>query len=251
MARLKGQPMVITAWLQQGVAIDPRYGIALDGLLAGVLRLNAAHRVTPGTPGSVLDGGLHATLPTEIDLPLDRCTEAGDDWHWMVTTGQPVDHMYHPVVGAPDVHRMTSRFDDGRARHIVAAIPANAGGPRGRYKDRVTPVITTPAAAVVWHAVGDVDEVYEYVHGVLSIGARRNNGEGTILAWEVEPTHTSDIFRFGHTHPDGSLGRPVPKACAVRIGAPTTYCGRAGLRPPMFHAARQRTLVLPTPQGVE
>lgn len=245
----------VVAVLQQGISIDPRYGVSLDGLLASQIRAEQAHRLGPGTPGSVLDGGLNpqdGEDPLEVDLPLARCTIGGEeDWHWLTTIGQPVDHDGNPVPFDPDPHRMLGGLDERRAEQVAVSLPKNVGGPRGRFRNRVTPVLVVPAAAIVWHAVGQPAEIRRLLEPLTTIGARRGSGEGTVLRWEFSVVYKEDPLLFGHTHPDGTLGRPVPRACAERLGMSCRRLGYAGLRPPMFHPVRQRMLVLPdpTPQG--
>lgn len=233
--------LTVTATLQQGLVLDPRYGVALDGLLASLVR----HRAAQGRPGADLDGGLNAA-PADWDLPLARCTLAGDDWHWAASTGQAVDGAGQHLPAAPaDPHRLMVRLDERRAEQVALRLPRNVGGPRGRYRTKVTPVLATVCPAITWHAYGDPDLIAELLTGLPSVGGRRGTGEGTVLAWAVTEQDVGDPDAFAHTHPDGSLGRPVPAACARQYGFPADRTGLAGLRPPMFHRDRQRLLVLP------
>lgn len=50
-----------------------------------------------------------------------------------------------------------------------------------------------------------------------------------------------------HLHPDGNLGRPTPDACLALLCRPVDDGGRgrAGIRPPYMHTARQHELNLP------
>lgn len=237
-------PLTVTAVLQQGVSMDLRYGIALDGLLVGQVRAQAAHR-TSAFSGSLLDGGLAEPEPEEWDIPLGKCT-LSEDWHWLCTTGMPQDFHGRRVHGTPDTHRLLGDLDERRAEQVSIALPKNVGGARGRFRRRTTPVLVFPAAQVVWRAIGDVDAVRVLLEGVTTIGARRGSGEGTVLQWRVEASDTHDNeFTFAHTHLDGIAGRPMPTACAEKAGLPTHLTGVAGIRPPMFHAGRQKVLVLP------
>lgn len=238
-------PLKITALLQQGVAMDQRYGIALDGLLTGQVRGVTAHLEHGTGPSSVLDGGLALEDPQDWDLPLGRCVHSGDDWHWMATTGMPQDWSGDRVSGVPDAHRLLGDFDERRAEQISVALPKNVGGARGRFRRRTTPVLVFPAVSVVWRAVGDPVAVETLLRGISTVGARRGSGEGAVLQWLVEEVDIEDSFMHAHTHPDGVAGRPLPMPCAQRAEVPTHITGTAGLRPPMFHPGRQKVLVLP------
>jgi CRISPR type IV-associated protein Csf3 len=240
-------PLRVTAVLQQGVAMDLRYGIALDGLLTGQVRGEAAY-ADGIAPGSNLDGGLAEIEPHDWDLPLARCVESGDDWHWLCTTGLPQDHSGNRVTGVPDAHRLLGDIDERRAAQVAVSMPKNVGGARGRFRRRITPVLVFPAARVVWHAVGDHEAVQRLLEGITTVGARRGSGEGTVISWLVETValnNAEEQFLHGHLHADGVAGRPMPMPCATRAGVPTGVTGLAGLRPPMFHAGRQKVLVLP------
>lgn len=248
MARLTLKPLVITAYLRHGLSLDLRYGIALDGLLTASLRASEGY-LKGIMAGSLLDGGLALGAPKEWDLPLGKCKEDLEiGWHWMATTGQPIDIYGKPLPSAPfDPHRLMVRLDERRSEAIALSIPKNVGGPRGRYRTRVTPVMNTPCFGLVWHAYGNSEKIKELVESLTTIGARRGSGEGAVSSWdilEVSPKGL-DIFTFAHTHPDGNLGRPVPTLCAQKLGFKDNPTGYAGIRPPMFHSSRQKILVLP------
>lgn len=244
MAGLK--PLIITARLQQGVSWDPRYGIALDGLLNSLIRASEAFKEGI-LAGSLLDGGLDLENPKEWDLPLAKCENTeNDDWHWLATVGQPLGLGDSELVSSPlDAHRLMVKLDERRAESIAVALPKNVGGPRGRYRTRVTPVLVTVSSSIQWHAIGDLEKISNILSPVLTIGARRGSGEGKVESWHVQESEVLDYKRFGHTHPNGKLGRAVPESCALALGLDVSHKGYAGLRPPMFHKTRQKLLVLP------
>lgn len=263
MADLLGQPthrpITITAHLQQGVALDVLFGTALDGLLASVVRDRAkAASATGGEvlTGSMLDGGLDVSEPAVVDLPLARCASqmagvGGDpDWHWLCTTAFPVDLRGSRATGDPDVHQHHSRVRESVLPHVAAPLPASLPPASGRYRLRRLPVVTTLAEAVHWRAVGDPEAVADLLSGIPAIGRRRGTGEGLVLDWNI--TTDSDLppeqwERFGHCHPDGTLGRPIPHGCLTRVGLSADRHGVAGIRPPYWHPATQRPVLLPDP----
>ena len=239
-------PLKITAALQQGIVLDPLYGVSLDGILAGQVRAHMANNEGLCGAPSLLDGGLSGSSSISWDLPLARCEE-DEDWHWLATTGSLVDQNGVPVPLIPDTHRLLGEVDEIRARRIAVSLPKNLGGARGRYRRRVTPVISVPAAAIVWHAVGDLDKIEQLVNPLASIGSRRASGEGAVTSWTVEEVEpSSDVWTFGHSHPNGEAGRLLPISCANRLGLELSQTVVAGIRPPMFHQDTQRTLVVPS-----
>lgn len=233
-------PMLVTATLQQGLVFDPRHGLALDGLLASAIRAKRAQ----GAPGSLLDGGLGPLDPKTWELPLAACTRAESLWHWLATSGLPVDRNGDPVPLIPDPHRLFQALDERRAPQVAISQPQHAGGARGRFRQRVTPVLAIPAAKVLWRAVGDPETVRNLLQDLPSIGARRGSGEGAVLAWSVEEAPIDDPDAFAHEHPDGTQGRPLPEACVLSLGRRSQETGPAGLRPPLFHPANQHLLVI-------
>lgn len=234
------EPMVVTAYLQQGLVYDLRHGLALDGLLASALRANAAQ----GAPGSLLDGGLALDEPHVWDLPLQACKQAQGLWHWLATSGLPLDTYGEPVPLIPDPHRLLQTLDERRAHQIAIKQPQNVGGARGRFRQRVTPVLSIPAATIVWHAVGDIAAVDSLLASLPSIGGRRGSGEGAVLKWHIEKATPEDINAFAHTHPNGEQGRPLPEECIGSLGRVSREFAPAGLRPPLFHPANQKILVI-------
>lgn len=263
------QPVTITARLQQGIALDVLFGTALDGLLASVTRDRAkAVAAAEGRllTGSMLDGGLDVDQPAVVVLPLSRCAaplpalggnparsrdEIGDpDWHWLCTTAYPVGLDGARTHGDPDVHHQHSRIRETTLHHISDPLPASLPPASGRYRMRRLPVVTTPAAAVQWHAVGDPDAIADLLNDLPAIGRRRATGEGLVLGWTVT-THPDlppgQWLRHGHCHPDGSLGRPTPHGCLDRVALTADRQGVAGIRPPYWHPATQRPVLLPTP----
>jgi hypothetical protein len=239
MARLN-EPMIVTAFLQQGVVYDVRHGIALDGLLVSALRANAAQ----GAPGSLLDGGLALDEPQAWDVPLEACEASQGLWHWLATSGLPTDLEGNPVPLIPDPHRLLQTLDERRASQIAIRQPQNVGGSRGRFRQRVTPVLSIPAAKIVWHAVGDPSQVESLLTVLGSIGGRRGSGEGAVTKWSVELATPQDINHFGHTHPNGKQGRPLPEDCIRSLGKVSREFAPAGLRPPLFHHSNQKLLVV-------
>src|SRR6266511_4438341 len=106
-------PFEVTAVLQQGVALDARFGTALDGLLAGLLRreqLGAAYGLNDPTDPTV--------EPDDLALPLARCSAAGgSDWHWMATCARPRGPFFE------EVHSWTKRLGDRQAELAADRLP--------------------------------------------------------------------------------------------------------------------------------
>ncbi len=240
MARLT--PFTATAHLQQGAALDARYGFAFDGLLATLLR-DRRKREQGLLSGAALDGGTDCDDPADVDLPLQRC-ERGE-WHWIATTAYPLDWDGRPLAYEPDVHHIRYGHQREIAEQIAIHLPTHVPSSKGRFRSRRLPVVVFPAAALQFRGVGDIDLITELLADCYSVGANRHSGEGAVTSWTVEETTASDPDRHGHTHHSGALGRPVPVECANHLQV-TGPSGPAGLRPPYWHPARRHDLVQPT-----
>lgn len=234
-------PVLVRAELAVGLAHAAPWGVALDGLLAAQVwaRMKAGWRAA----GISWERARDASCPPDLDLPLARCDAAGGGlWHWAATCAWPEDD-----AGRTDVRTWTGRVDHRHLEQVAAALPKVISARQGRYRDRRMPVLVTPCAAVSWHAVGDPDAIRGLLAPVTTIGKRRTSGEGQVLSWEVVEQPELDPVAAAHLHPDGSLGRTVPDPCRGLIGDDLVDggFGRAGLRPPYMHPARQLDLHLP------
>lgn len=264
-------PLLITARLQQGVVLDTLYGTALDGLLASVIRDRG--KAAAALPGSLYDGGLAATQPAVVDLPLARCLLAAQhddesdgqdphagEWHWAATTAHPGtsalgDSYATGVPGAPqdpDVHHIHTRINERVVEAAATRVPASLPPASGRFRNRRLPVVTTPTTHLTWRAVGDPAAIADLLDDLTSIGGHRHRGEGTVLGWDLTVESTGDPDDYGHLHHDSTLGRPVPTPCleALRRRHPhltTTQTAAVGIRPPYWHPTTRRIQHLPMP----
>lgn len=243
---------ILTAFLEQGVVTDSFYGLALDGILASQVRKESAQYLgLRRDGGEELDGGLHASDPVDWNLPLSACVPRGAplDWHWMCSVGFPLNHdgvMLTDIV--PDTHRLSVRLDARRAYQIAVKVPTTAGGASGRFRTRITPVLSSPAAAICWKVVGDAEEVFRLVSTIPAIGGRRGVGEGAVVKWEISTQNITQDEHWAFAHYDlRNLGvsRPIPQECAQRLSVAEPREGQAGIRPPLIHPSRQRTLIMP------
>ncbi len=230
------QPLRVTAHLEGGVAVAGTWGIALDGLLAS--RIHALAKADGHETDRPI---LEDPAPADLDLPLARCD--ADPWHWAATCAWPVD-------GAdrmPEVRWWSAQTDHAALEQLVDRLPKNLRAREGRYRARWMPLLVTPCSAVRWHAVGEVAKIQEMLEPVAAIGKKRAAGHGRVLSWTFTPAPELDAWTAAHLHPDGTLGRPTPPGClATRPDVVNAGTGRAGIRPPYLHPARQYDLQLPT-----
>ena len=241
-------PFVLTAGLQQGSVPDPRFGIALDGLLAGQVRQRARASGSAGGPvpaASELDGGLSADVPPDPDLPLSRCPGTGtaDGWHWQATFSTALAPDGTRVVRA-ETHHRTARLDTRLMERVGVRLPQHLPEHNGRYRSRRMPDLSVASHSLVWHGIGDPAAVLDLALGVLAVGGGRARGEGTVLWWDCIPVNVPSPDLHAHTRPDGTLGRPCPVECAARLGI-VHQTGPAGTRPPYWHPSRQAILAVP------
>ena len=233
-------PLRVTAVLRHGVVMDRRGGIALDGLLASAVRTHAA----AGRRASVIDGGQRGAQVHEWPLPLARCEMAGvTDWHWLCTQARPLGANGEPIVDDPEIHYMLQRARVDRWRHAAVRVPARVPHTKGRYQNRITPMVVLPAAVLEWLAVGNRDRVADLVATVHNVGGQRGTGEGVVDEWVVTRVQNPELHH-GHLHQDGLPGRPLLPECWDACGLPDFHTVTAGLRPPLWHPAMQHAMCI-------
>lgn len=237
-------PLTITAHLEQGLAFDVQHGLAFESILASTIR----GMLAGGLPGSVLDGGLKVPEVTTYELPLGVCDKESKTWHWLSTSGVLLDATGVRILPPIDAHRLLQTIDEPRSEQVALSLPMHLDASRGRFRNRITPVLTIPASKISWHAVGDKNEIELLLHQVHAIGARRGSGEGRVVRWQLEEQESlaeESWWAFAHKHPTGGLGRLMPRSCAEALTKNNLIESIAGLRPPMFHSGNQHLLVLP------
>lgn len=241
----------VTALVQQGVVIDSLRSLSLDGILTSRLRKLRTSELLDGFGGgALLDGGLHTEHPIDWCLPLASChMTAGDDWHWLCTTARVIDHQGRPLPAQPpDNHRIGTQLDLRRAHAIALKVPNTAGGSSGRFRPRLTPVLTTVAAGLEWRAVGDIERIQELLEPITSVGGRRGNGEGSVLSWNFHSeTDEADPWMYAHHWGEGRLARPMPVPCAEQVPFAHYTVVTSGVRPPHMHPSRSRPLAVTPP----
>ncbi|MEY8019169.1 hypothetical protein [Mycobacterium servetii] len=224
----------ITAHTPHGIVLSQPWGIALDGLLASVLwhRRKWAARAA----GHHLTYQHHAT-PETIDLPLARCGDPthDSDWHWMATFADLHPHSHDTI--DPDIRWRTAHTDHNRLQQLAPTIGRRVVSDRkGRYQNRIIPVIAHPATLLTWRAVGDPDTIADLLDDLPLIGKHRGVGEGLVTHWHITETSEIDEWAAGHEHEPGILGRTTPLRCLTRQPAVQTGpLATAPIRPPYLH----------------
>lgn len=220
-------PLLIRAHLAGGIAHASPWGTALDGLLAA--ELWADHKATARDRGELVPRLQDTDNPTDIDLPLDRCTSPDGTWHWAATSAHPDG----PPTDTPDVHYWTGRTDSRALEELTPTLPATLSDRQGRYRARRVSLLVTPCPSVTFSGVGDPTAIAHLLRPLRAIGKKRSHGEGHVLRWEITPTPDVVWWDAAHLHPDGTLGRPTPDHCLHdHPDLLTGGHGTAGLRPP-------------------
>lgn len=232
-------PFEVRAHLAAGLAHAAPWATSLDGLLAAELWADA--KAAARDRGDLLEAAGPDDVPTDLDLPLTRCTlPGGDDWHWNATCAYPEDRS-----DAPEIHHWSGRPDHRALEQLARYRPAVISDRQGRYRARQMPLLLTSTRTVVWRGIGDACTVRTILAGIDGIGKKRSQGEGQVLKWEVNPLD-SDAWTAGHLHPNGHLGRLCPPKCLhVRPDVLTGGPGLGAIRPPHMHRSRMRDVHMP------
>ena len=209
-------PLVIRAKMAAGVAHAVPWGTSLDGLLASEIRENM--KAVSRDAGTDYPPYRIDTVPEDLELPLARCPDGADRWHWAATFAYLEDE-----VPGPHVQYWSARPDQQALSQMAVELPSQVSERQGRYRSRVMPLPLTVCRTLVWRAVGDPAAVAALLEPIISIGKKCGSGHGHVLSWELIEHPAADSWAFAHLHPDGSLGRTIPAVCLhdgekVRVG---------------------------------
>lgn len=247
----------VTAYLQNGVSLDPRVGIGLDALLASQIR--TMEKIKKGISGHELDGGLHrkdGSINT-IPLPLDKCINQTNphEWHWTATCATPLDFNNNLIANhTPEVYTIIQSRDVKHNEETVPKLPKHVSDKSGRWKGHRLPIPVLPAHKIVWSAYGNINRTKELLTPILSIGYKRNTGIGRITHWEFTPQPELTHLTAGHLNifNTNQVARPIYPYCLEQlptININQTYTTRIGIRPPYWHASNQTNALLTTTNG--
>lgn len=241
-------PFIVKADLFQGAVFDTRFGVGLDSLLASQLRRQM--KFTQGVSGRELDGGLAVNQVKIIDLPLSKCMNNNELWHWQSTMAQiflegnlSIEEEVSYFIQHTDIHALEQAS-------ALQAYPPQISEKRGRYRARKTPLVKTLGDTAIWHAIGDPEATYDLLRHIQSIGQRRSSGEGAVRKWEVIETSPENPELFIHSHDGSTLARPCPSECLDSLSETTgivltSTTQRAGLRPPYWHFGNMESVHVP------
>ena len=228
------QPLKITAHLASSIAISRPEDIALDGLLSyEVLRRHfGADFYTLPDPKEQL---LFAALPlamrgAHIEAATGDLFPTATCWYWACSSAI-VD------VKGRDRQYWNKRFDtapalsdhidfDGKREKVLIE--------QGRFKAYHMPLTTVVASAIVWYAYGDRDVIADILCPVAVIGKKRVQGNGRVLAWEIEPI-AEDYSEWR----DDTLMRPLPMPLVDVTAITPLDMQHIAYRAPQWHRANQ------------
>lgn len=146
------------------------------------------------------------------DLPIARHT-LGNNWLWAISS--PV-YSY----ALESVERCRRRWDAdenypvqwGKRRGNVQT----DGGP---FKSADVPVVVRLTKEVSWHAVGDMESVYDLLQNCSGIGGRRAAGFGQVQRWDISP-----VGGDWSLVKDAQLMTPIPTQMAELLNVDLGPC---------------------------
>ncbi len=225
------QSLVITATMRSGLCVDEPYGLDLAGLISSRLRRIQGSRLRPD------DDPLPDTNNAEVDdlaLPFAHCVGDGDEnWHWLASCA-----ILRHVTARPESHVFYRNVDARYASdHAAGPIPSAVMHHTGAWRDQMLPTPVSVCSTVVWHAVGDADQLRRLLTPIRYLGKRRATGEGRVLAWDIADI---DADPYEHAHlADGNIIRPCPVECLDGLGYEVPHdLGWYAIRPPSWHPNR-------------
>ncbi len=245
------RPLRVVARLAGSIALARAEDIALDGLLAyQMLRRHFGEEFY-----HLPDAKEHLVF---ADLPLERrgapsariaTLQTGDTWmqpgrgivdesfwYWACSSAQIEVQGYA-------TQYWNKRFDTQAALsdHI------DFGGKvekvlieQGRYKSYHMPLPTLVTDRVVWYAYGDLERVKDLLQDVMSLGKKRNYGNGMVIAWSIDP-----MDEDWSTWRGDRLMRPVPGPLLADIEWNGPFNMQyIAYRAPQWHPANQALCVV-------
>lgn len=216
-------PLVITARL--GAPLISDHPVHLDSLLTEAV--GRRH-------GLIRSDALRTDSPDRfrrIQIPLASVTHEGAEV-WCASVEQP-----GPT--APYTHHWVRRRDAEDEEEMRRTFTPGAGPDRNMMLRRDG----YAAYSVRWYAIGHRREVRKALELVRSVGAKRGQGLGAVLSWEVE--HGGDALSW-LVSPEGTCRRHVPEGWLS-----ARRWGRGAVSSPYFLAAtQQRVPMLGSPVTV-
>lgn len=213
--------LVVRANLATSVAMQPPWGLMLDGLL-----LAAAYRRQDAVHGRRSDA--HEWV-SEPGLPLVRVFK--QRWVWASSSALVVGDAGEDVLWR---HR---RFRALRSFQVSSRVPSKPEE-AGRFRGMRMPVVTTVCRALEWRVLGDPEGIRSLLDDIVSLGDDRSRGCGEVLSWEIEDQGSAESFVEARDWflwtPDGSISRPVDVRHAAELGLDRPETIRGTYRPPYW-----------------
>jgi CRISPR type IV-associated protein Csf3 len=242
--------MQITAYVAGSIALARPSDLALDGLLSyQLLRRHFKDKFyyLPDPKETLFFAQLPLEMrgspsPLMVSMPTGAKwivpSEGLQDeslWYWACSSAQ-ID------VKGRDTQHWNKRFDTQAALsdHI------DFGGKvekilieQGRYKAYHMPLPTLVCDKVVWFAYGDMEKVADLLTGIVSLGKKRNYGNGNVIRIEVAPMEED-----WSTWQNNRLMRPIPGPLTTSIKWHGGFNAQfIAFRAPQWHSANQTMCV--------
>lgn len=197
----------ITAHLYNGFAASDNWSPALDGILA-------YWKLYLADPDYFLLTQGRSDLMTPVErLPLERIEDG--DWWWYACSA--------PIYTLHQMQRIHfhRRFDDQHEQFLPEGTKSilTAAGPFKNYRKSIIFRVTDK---IVWHVVGDRNEIQTLLNHCNHVGAKPAQGFGRVKRWEI--TDDADLQTALYQ-------RPLPMGYAQVKGIKGAIM-RWGIRPP-------------------
>lgn len=218
------QNLKITAVLQDGrvAGVDPWF--PLDSILAAMwMRKNR-----PDLAYAPIDD---TSKMIDADLPLAR-RGLGEKWYWACSfnRGKKVKEY---------VTHWHKRQDDNLEKYInFGKRRGKINHKSGKYKAYRMPLVVQVFDRLVWHAVGNAEQVRELCSMVTHIGKKPSQGYGAVAEWIVEPWGKDWSVIDDSCRPT----RAIPITEGVEYPFPTRVYG---IRPPYWFEGYRTLCIMP------
>lgn len=202
------QPFYLAIGLVSPVILPPRHGLTLDGLLGGVI--HEFHNHEPGWERRLMDLPLKKTMVE--DRPLYHASIGHISWNSKLQNLIFTSRFLEPAL-----------HDEMFYRKPGKRLPQVMSG-SGTYRNRMTDYQSRAADYIWFHGVGDMEKIYDLLHLVPGIGARRHTGAGEIGRLSngnpdisFFPAEDVNEETFGLVDHKGYPARPIPECVWSQI----------------------------------